>query len=56
MIWDCDWNRMPCGIAYCKIETDNNGDRYILDSCNQEFLERVSEAGRMEEICGKDFR
>ena len=55
MNWDFDWNMMPCGVAYCKIETEENGERYVLDSCNQEFLERVSEADRVEKICQKDI-
>lgn len=54
MEWDFEWNRIPCGIAYCRMESDCQGNRYVLDSCNQEFMECVSAAGQIREG-GGDF-
>ena len=53
---DFDWNLIPCGIAYCRIETEESGrQRYILEECNDSFLACAAKEKMRAELYGSSF-
>ena len=53
---DFDWNLVPCGIAYCRIKTTEQGrTQYILEDCNKSFLACAAKEMMQDELYGSSF-
>lgn len=53
---DFDWNLVPCGIAFCRIEIDENERcHYILEECNDNFLACAAKERMRKELYGSSF-
>ena len=49
-----DWNMVPYGIAYCRIEADESGQlNYILEECNEAFAELFSNDSKIQNLSGR---
>ena len=52
---DFDWNMMPCGVVYCRVEPDGaKSKNCILEDCNREFSALVSGDGMMQDLSGQN--
>ncbi|MBQ8278265.1 MAG: EAL domain-containing protein [Roseburia sp.] len=50
-----DWNMMPYGAAYCRIESDEQGQvRYILEECNEAFSALISRDSKIQDLSGRE--
>lgn len=51
---DFDWNMMPCGVAYCRMEPGSaKSADCILEDCNRAFSVLVSCDGVMQDLSGR---
>ena len=50
---DFDWNMMPCGVAYCRVEPDSTKNTgCILEDCNRAFSVLVSGDDVIQDLSG----